>query len=120
TVYSRQSIKVLTGEQLFDSLTTVIGAVNAKDNPMRKAANAPRGGPQGPRDQFAAFFQGTENAKATEYEAGIPQALRLMNSPLMAAARLTTVATKAAELSRGTSPEKAIEKLYLATLSRRP
>jgi len=46
--------------------------------------------------------------------------LRLMNSPLMASARLTNVATKAAELTKGTTPDKAIEKLYLTTLARRP
>jgi hypothetical protein len=119
TLFSHQSIKVLGGEQLFDSLTTVLGAVNAKENPMRKAAMG-KGGAVGQRDQFAAFFLGTDNAKPTDYEAGIPQALRLMNSPLMASARLTSVATKAGEISRGTSSEKAIEKLYLTTLARRP
>jgi Protein of unknown function (DUF1549)/Protein of unknown function (DUF1553) len=118
TLYSHQSIKVLSGEQLFDSLTAVIGPIGGKDNPMRKAG--PKGGPQGPRDQFAAFFQGSDNPKPTEYEAGIPQALRLMNSPLMASARLTNVATKAAEVTRGTSQQKSIEKLYLTALSRRP
>jgi hypothetical protein len=118
TLYSHQSIKVLSGEQLFDSLTAVIGPIGGKDNPMRKAG--PKGGPQGPRDQFAAFFQGSDNPKPTEYEAGIPQALRLMNSPLMASVRLTNVATKATEVARGTPPEKSIEKLYLTTLSRRP
>jgi hypothetical protein len=43
-----------------------------------------------------------------------------MNSPLMASARLTNVATKAAEVTRATAPEKGVEKLYLATLARRP
>ena len=43
-----------------------------------------------------------------------------MNSPLMAAARLTNVAAKAGEVTRGSTPEKAIEKLYLTALSRRP
>ncbi|MSR52531.1 MAG: DUF1549 domain-containing protein [Gemmataceae bacterium] len=119
TLFSHQSIKVLTGEALFDSLTTVLGNPTQKERPMPKAAGA-KGGPQGPRDQFAAFFLGTDNAKPTDYEAGIPQALRLMNSPLMASARLTQVAGRAADLSRGATPEKAVEKLYVATLSRRP
>jgi hypothetical protein len=119
TLYSHQSIKVLTGEMLFDCLTMVIGPLGGKDGPLRKQP-APKGGPQGPRDQFAVFFLGTENAPPTAYEAGIPQALRLMNSPLMASARLTNVASRAGEISRGTTPEKAIEKIYLTTLSRRP
>jgi hypothetical protein len=118
TLYSHQAIKVLTGDQLFDSLTTVIGPIGGKDAGPKK--NGQKGGPQGPRDQFALFFQGGDNAPPTAYEAGIPQALRLMNSPLMATARLTDVATKAAEITRATPPEKAIEKLYLTTLARRP
>ncbi|MBO0697363.1 MAG: DUF1549 domain-containing protein [Zavarzinella sp.] len=118
TLYSHQAIKVLSGEQLFDSLISVIGPVGGKDVGPRK--NGQKGGPQGPRDQFAQFFQGGDNALPTTYEAGIPQALRLMNSPIMAAARLTNVANKAAEVTRGTTTEKAIEKLYLTTLSRRP
>ena len=118
TLYSHQAIKVLSGEQLYDSLTAVIGAVSGKDNPMRKAG--PKGGPVGPRDQFAQFFVGSDNAPPTAYEAGIPQVLRLMNSPLMAAAKLTNVAVKAAEVTKGSPPEKAIEKLYLTALSRRP
>jgi hypothetical protein len=117
TLWSHQSIKVLSGEQLFDSLSTVVGPIGGKDGGMKKG---PRGGPQGPRDQFALFFMGTENSKSTDYEAGIPQALRLMNSPIMASARLTNVASKATELSAGVKPEKAIEKLYLTALSRRP
>lgn len=120
TLYSHQSIKVLTGEQLYDSLTSVIGTLGPKDGPRKGPNPMPKGGPQGPRDQFAAFFLGSDNARPTDYEAGIPQALRLMNSPLMASARLTNVATRAGEISRGSNPEKAIEKLYLASLSRRP
>jgi len=43
-----------------------------------------------------------------------------MNSPVMAQARLTNVAVKAGEVTKGAKPEKAIEKLYLTALSRRP
>jgi hypothetical protein len=117
TLYSHMAIKVLTGEQLFDSLTAVIGPLAPRELPKGKG---PKGGPVGPRDQFGLFFQGSDNAPPTAYEAGIPQALRLMNSPLMASARLTNVATKAAEVTKGTTPEKAIEKLYLTALARRP
>lgn len=118
TLYSHQSVKVLSGDQLFDSLTAILGSFGPKDGGMRKAGA--KGGPTTPRDQFALFFQGTDNAPPTAYEAGIPQALRLMNSPLMAQARLTNVAVKAGEVTRGSAPEKAIEKLYLTALSRRP
>jgi hypothetical protein len=118
TLYSHQAVKVLSGEQLFDSLTAILGAFGPKDGGTRKAGG--KYGPTTPRDQFAQFFQGTDNAPLTAYEAGIPQALRLMNSPLMAQARLTNVAVKAGEVTRGNAPEKAIERLYLTALSRRP
>ncbi|WP_020468243.1 DUF1549 and DUF1553 domain-containing protein [Zavarzinella formosa] len=122
TMFSHQGIKVLTAEQLFDSLAAVLGVPGGgKDGGKAKMAPAPKGGPQGPRDQFALFFMGTETAKPTEYEAGIPQALRLMNSPLMANGRLLSAANRIAEVARpATTPDKAIEKLYLGTLSRRP
>jgi Protein of unknown function (DUF1553)/Protein of unknown function (DUF1549) len=118
TLYSHQAVKVLSGEQLFDSLTSILGAISGKDNPMRKAPV--KGSPTNPRDQFALFFQGTDNSPPTAYEAGIPQALRLMNSPLMAQARVTNVAVKAGEVTKNSLPDKAIEKLYLTALSRRP
>ncbi len=118
TLYSHQAVKVLSGEQLFDSLTAILGPIGGKDGGTRKAGA--KGGPTTPRDQFARFFEGTDNAPPTSYEAGIPQALRLMNSPLMAQARLTNVAVKAGEVTRGSAPEKAVERLYLTALSRRP
>jgi hypothetical protein len=119
TLYSHQSIKVLSGEQLYDSLVSVVGAPGGPNNrPAPKAA--PKGGPQGQRDQFALFFAGTDNALPTEYEAGIPQALRLMNGPLMAAGRMIAVATKAGEVSKTSTPPQVIEKLYLTALARRP
>src|SRR5262249_61256878 len=100
-----------------DSVHAGDGLCGGKAVGMKKG---PRGGPQGPRDQFALFFMGTENSRSTDYDAGIPQALRLMNSPIMASARLTNVAAKASELSAGAKPERAIEKLYPTALSRRP
>ena len=115
-LFSHQSIKVLTGEQLFDCLAEVIGSGGPRDG-ARRRAKAPKGGPVGPRDQFAAFFKGTENSKPTDYEAGIPQALRLMNSPQMAAGRLTNVAVRTGQISRATNPKKAIDKLYLLYLT---
>lgn len=116
-LYSHQAIKVLSPEQLFDALISVVGPLGKQNDAVRKGLP---GGAQGPRDQFAVFFMGTENAKPTDYEAGIPQALRLMNSPMMAAARLTNVANAATQIAKGSSSAVAIEKLYLTTLARRP
>jgi len=118
TLYSHQVIKVLSPEQLYDSLVSVVGAPGNANRPAAKAG--PKGGPQGPRDQFALFFTGGENAKPTEYEAGIPQALRLMNGPLMAAGRMTSVAARAGEVTKTSTPAQVIEKLYLTTFARKP
>src|SRR5205807_1293218 len=74
-------------------------------------------GPVGPRDQFVAFFH-VDEADPLEYQAGIPQALRLMNSAMM---NNTSAVVDAAIRKAGNSaPEGVVEQLYLMTLSRRP
>jgi Protein of unknown function (DUF1553)/Protein of unknown function (DUF1549) len=116
TLFSHMNIKAFTPEQLYDSLTAILGDPGREArNRANTAANAKRG-PVGPRDQFVAFFETSDNSKATEYDAGIPQALRLMNNPFTA--RNSTRAAN--EIARGASKEQAIEKLYLSTLARRP
>ena len=110
-VYSRREIRVMTAEQLFDSLTTVLGAAGkegAKDKAGKK-------GPQTPRDRFVAFFR-IEDANPLQYENGIPQALRMMNSAFtnkseVIAARIT---------SNTKTPTDAIEQIYLTAVARRP
>jgi hypothetical protein len=117
TFFSHMPIKVLTPEELYDSLISVLSNA-AKDLPREKAqalAAGKRGGLT-VRDQFVAFFGASEGVPATSYEAGIPQALRLMNAPQYA--RGATLAAQA--LTRGLGKDKAIEKLYLTALSRRP
>ena len=75
-----------------------------------------KGQRQGPREQFVNFFlAGAETTSATEYEAGIPQALRLMNSPIA-----NSPAAVRGVLGSARKPEDAIEQIYLAALSRRP
>src|SRR5262249_13573981 len=76
---------------------------------------APKKGPVGPRDQFINFFRVEDGADPLEYQAGIPQALRLMNSPQTNANAAVIV-----EAAKGGSPERAIQHLYLATVPRRP
>ncbi|MFL5342628.1 MAG: DUF1549 and DUF1553 domain-containing protein [Gemmataceae bacterium] len=114
TLFSHMNLKVLTPGQLYDSLVAVLGEPGRGAGKGMGGGNGKRG-PQTPRDQFVNFFAGDENAKATDYEAGIPQALRLMNS------RETRLAPQAArEIAKGLSKDAAIEKLYLTTLARRP
>ncbi len=107
-------MKVLTPEQLFDSLSQVTGFGNAVA--AKGKDKAAKGQAGSPRDRFVAFFlAGAEQTSTVEYEAGIPQALKLMNSRIVG--NPATVRT----LIKPTMPmPTAIETLYLATLSRRP
>jgi hypothetical protein len=114
-LFSHMSMKVMSPEQLFDSLAQVTGLGKGQREPKGPKV-APKGTPAGARDQFVTFFlAGAETPSAISYEAGIPQALRLMNSPITnhpAAVRAITAGV--------TKPDEAIERIYLATLSRRP
>lgn len=111
--YSRMPVKVLTPEQMYDSLQVVLGS--ATGPAARKGAGQGPKGARGPRAQFVAFFSGEEGAEATEYQAGIPQALQLMNAPRM------NLPGPAIKLVSGQSePSQVVETLYLATLSRKP
>ncbi len=115
-LFSRMAIKVLTPEQLYDSLVQVLGVPNPENFRRRPGvAAAARFRNLTPRMLFVAFFKGEENAEPTEYQAGIPQVLRLMNSP-----QLNNTAMLVPLLKSGKTPEQIVEHLYLATLSRRP
>ena len=112
--YARMPIKVLTPEQLFDSIVTVLGTPDTPAAAKRAAAQKKNPNAAGPRQQFLALFEGDPDADATEYLAGIPQVLSLMNSPRMNAP------SAAVRLTQGLGNAEAVDKLYLATLSRRP
>jgi hypothetical protein len=114
-LYSHMAIKVLTPEQLFDSLVAVVGEFGGGKGPPGKGPAGRLGGGS-PRDRFVAFFAGSENPKPTEYEAGIPQALRLMNNPRLSGSPSLLSSLRSA----GDDPAKVIERLYLMTLSRKP
>lgn len=115
-LYSHMEIKVLSPEQLYDSLAAVTGGIDGGRPGGPPKGMAMRGAANSPRDRFVQFFMGSENPKASDYEAGIPQALRLMNNP-----RLSGSPALLAEISRSANQkEKVIERLYLMTVSRRP
>lgn len=113
---SHYPVKVLSAEQLFDSMMTVLGPPpggNGKPN-KANAAKGMRGATA--KDVFVAFFQGDEPFDATQYEAGIPQALRLMNGERIQQA----LARKATLTKGGLTHAGVVETLYLSTLSRKP
>ena len=110
--YSRREMRVMAPEQMFDSLTTILGAAG-KGAPKDKAAK--KGGPVGPRANFINFFR-VEDSNPLEYQNGIPQALVMMNSPFTNKAEAI-----AAEVTKNAkTPTEAIESIYLTALSRRP
>jgi hypothetical protein len=115
-LFARMAVKVMMPEQLYDSLVQVLGAPGQVNPPRRpNAMAAARFRNISPRTQFVAFFKGDDNADPTEYQAGIPQVLRMMNSPQLNNASMLNPLLKA-----GKSPPQIIENLYLATLARRP
>jgi hypothetical protein len=114
-MYARMAVKPLSPEQLFDSMTKVIGTPAKGGEKVKNKATAPKGGQASARDQFVAFFGIEDGADPTEYAAGIPQVLRLMNSP-----QFNTTASVARITAGSKTPAESIEKLYLTVLSRRP
>ena len=86
-------------------------AVDSQDKPDKIEGRFPRG------EAFTAIFQTDGDPQdATVYTHGIPQILKLMNT------HLTNVGEHRAIMLAKNEPnaERAIEALYLATLSRRP
>ncbi|MBP3956613.1 DUF1549 domain-containing protein [Gemmata sp. G18] len=116
-LYSHIAVKVLSPEQLYDSLAQVTGGARVVDmRGARGMVGAARGARVGGRDQFVNFFlAGADSTSALDYEAGIPQALRLMNAPIA-----NSPAAARGIIGSTTNPEEAIERIYLAALSRRP
>jgi len=115
-LFSHMRMKVMSPEQLFDSLAQVTGNIGAGIEPKRPKLPMQRGAPVGPRAQFVNFFlAGAESASAVDYEAGIPQALRLMNSPIA-----SNPALARRIVGSSSRPGEVLDTLFLATLSRRP
>lgn len=111
-LFSHVLLKQMTAEQLYDSLQQVLGAEKGSD---RKVPNPTGKGNTTARDRFVQFYQaGAEEQKPTEYEAGIPQVLRQLNS------NNARIASAAKSITAGLKTDAAVERLYLTTLSRRP
>ena len=111
--FSHRAVRVLSPEQLYDSIVAVLG----QSAPKRDvAAPKQKGAPGGPREQFLNFFR-VDDVDPQDYQAGIPQALRLMNSGQLNSTQ--GVADKAMKAG-GSDTNKIIEYLYVSVLSRPP
>jgi hypothetical protein len=107
-LFARMSIKVLTAEQLYDSLVTVVGPPSKSPGLDQRF---------GARYEFTNYFAGDRDAEPIRYDRGIPHALRMMNSPQFGRS-LPALAANLAE--RGRNADEVVDDLYLTILSRRP
>ena len=122
--FARISLKPLTAEQLYDSLSTATGRTDLGQQvsvPMAFSidASADRFSDPG-RAAFLAQFR-TSIDERTDYQGGIPQALTLMNGPMIASA--TSDAPKGILKSLSApffDDATRIEKLFIAALTRKP
>ncbi len=112
--FARMAVKGLTPEQLFDSLVQATGYND------RMPANQRLYDVQSPRAVFLSKFSAQD--KRTEYQTSIPQALALMNSPVIAdvtsGQRSETLGAIAEAPFLDTAGK--VEALFLAALSRKP
>jgi len=110
TSYRHMAVKVLTPEQLYDSLSIVVPMSGPAKGGDRKAD---------PREEFVQFFRSEGEPAPTAYNRGIPQTLRMMNSP-----QLFSPSGEAAMVRQIIGPEssaaQAAERLYLHVLARKP
>jgi hypothetical protein len=115
-MFGRMSVRGLTAEQLFDSLTEAVG-----DRLPRQQTISPNAGSTA-NDRQGLFLRIFANRTETAVNASssIPQALAMMNGKLSADA-IRNSRTLAAVLDSPFLDAKGrIETLYLATLSREP
>jgi hypothetical protein len=111
--FARMSLRGLTGEQLYDSLSQATGFQEAQPQVRRLVIG-------GAREEFVTKFASSE--RPTEAQTSILQALTLMNGRLITTA--TSVRRSETLQAVVDSPfldvPGKIEALYLATLSRKP
>jgi hypothetical protein len=116
-MFARMAVKVMTPEQLYDSLNRVLDLSTRGGGAAgrRPAAGGFQRGPGTPREAFVAFYNLDDGYDPTEFQAGIPQVLRLMNAPQFNSTPTVANITKNAK-----DWKDATEKFYLTTLARRP
>jgi hypothetical protein len=107
-LYQRMAVRVLTPEQLYDSLTAVIGE---QGRPQNQGGGRP---PLSAREVFLDQFRSDGPDEPTAYRAGIPQALRLMNATALGS-RVALIRQAA-----GLPPAEGVDLLFRAALSRPP
>tara|TARA_R110002072_G_scaffold173600_2_gene328429 strand:- start:227079 stop:228920 length:1842 start_codon:yes stop_codon:yes gene_type:complete len=114
----------LRGDQLYSSIITVLGnestAGRGRGLQMGNGGGMYRGA-RSPRDQFGELFGFDPSTPQADITGNIPQALFMMNSPLLASQINARGFTKLTGLLRRfPDNEDAIDELYVMILSREP
>lgn len=115
-LFSRQPLRGLTGEQLYDSLAVATGQPDAAgEDPVGRVSATSA------RTEFITKFS-QQTAKPTEHETSIIHALTLMNGSFVGAATnpARSELLGAVLESPFLNEKNRIETIYLATLSRMP
>ena len=110
----------LRGDQLFNQLMSVLGISESGGGFMARGPMAFRGA-RGPRGIFNAAFGYDPSAHREEVAGSIPQALLMMNSPMIAQAISVRGSSGLGRLLAEIKDNEAlVAELYLKTLSREP
>ena len=118
TLFSHMTLKPMNPEQLFDSLITATAADKTAGADFEKTR-------KDWLNQFVVTFANDEEGESSNFQGTIPQALMMMNGPLMAQAtggKPGSFLADTVDRSRvARSPAKfVVGRLYLAALSRYP
>lgn len=112
-LFASVAFKPLTPQQLYDCLAAVLGESTDSIKSQGKKYKGPR---PSSRTAFVDFFRPGEGADPSEYPVGIPQVLRLMNAGWTA--KTADFVNRNVKVTQSTGEN--IERLFLATVSRRP
>jgi hypothetical protein len=115
SLYDQMDLKAMTPEQLYDSLNVVLGDVGKAQ--LEKIKGTGMKLPASARERFVNFFQPGDNTKPSEFDSGIPQVLKMMNSSRMNAV-IPTAREVVAKI--GKKPDQIVDRLYLMTVARTP
>lgn len=120
TPFAANCPQPLRGDQLYNSLLTALGISDQGGMFGRRPQGGPYGG-FGPRTLFNRVFGYDPSAPRDEVVGSIPQALFMMNSPLVNQAINARGGTALARLLAETKDDEAVAvELYLRTLAREP
>jgi hypothetical protein len=115
--FSHHAVVVMRPEMLYDSVSTVVNPPGRKGGGKTPELVRPQPIGGAPRDEFIRYFGSRpDDNHGSSVNQGIPQYLRLMNSPL-----LTVADTSGSRFAKmGGSSDALLDAVYLAAYARKP